>query len=100
MIAFSRDLVHWTAHPEPLYVAGGNPSGLDRQYAHKISLVWEPKTETFYLYYCAVGDKGRGIGLITSKPLNGSKGAPPRCAGQETSQRQQPTETFRLSCDG
>lgn len=73
MIAFSRDLVHWTAHPEPLYVAGGHPMGLDRQYAHKISLVWEPKTETFYLYYCAVGDKGRGIGLITSKPLQGVK---------------------------
>jgi hypothetical protein len=22
-----------------------------------------------YLYYCACGSKGRGIGLITSKPL-------------------------------
>ncbi|MCU0785939.1 MAG: hypothetical protein MUF81_18215, partial [Verrucomicrobia bacterium] len=62
-------LVHWTAHPEPLYKAGGNPSGLDKQYAHKISLVYNPKNETFYLYYCAVGNKGRGIGLITSKPL-------------------------------
>jgi beta-xylosidase len=69
MAAFSRDLMHWTAHPEPLYKAGGNPSGLDKQYAHKISLVYNPKNETFYLYYCAVGSKGRGIGLITSKPL-------------------------------
>jgi len=69
MVAFSRDLVHWTAHPEPLYQASGNPSGLDRQHAHKISLVYQPKSETFYLYYCACGDKGRGIGLITSKPL-------------------------------
>ena len=69
MVAFSRDLMHWTADPEPLYKAGGNPSGLDKQYAHKISLVWNPKNETFYLYYNAVGDKGRGIGLITSKPI-------------------------------
>ncbi len=47
MAAFSRDLVHWTAHPEPLYKAGGNPSGLDKQYAHKISLVYNPKDETY-----------------------------------------------------
>lgn len=72
MAAFSRDLVHWTAHPEPLYKAGGNPSGLDEQYAHKISLVYHPRNDTFYLYYCATGRKGRGIGLITSKPLAGS----------------------------
>jgi predicted GH43/DUF377 family glycosyl hydrolase len=74
MAAFSRDLEHWTAHPEPLYKAGGNPSGLDKQYAHKISLVWNPKNETYYLFYNAVpGLKtmtgGRGIGLITSKPI-------------------------------
>lgn len=69
MAAFSRDLVHWTAHPEPLYKAGGNPSGLDKQYAHKISIVYNPKIDTFYLYYCACGSQGRGIGLITSKPL-------------------------------
>jgi len=70
MAAFSRDLVHWTAHPEPLYKAGGNPGGLDKSFAHKISLVYNPKNETFYLYYCACGNKGRGIGLITSKPLS------------------------------
>jgi len=70
MIAFSRDLVHWTAHPEPLYKAGGNPSGLDKRYAHKISLVWNPADETFYMHYCACGPRGRGIGLITSKPLS------------------------------
>jgi predicted GH43/DUF377 family glycosyl hydrolase len=69
MAAFSRDLVRWTVDPEPLYKAGGNPSGLDKQYAHKISLVWNPASETFYLYYCAVGNKGRGIGLITSQPI-------------------------------
>jgi len=76
MIAFSRDLVHWTSHPEPLYKAGGNSSGLDKQYAHKISLVYNPKNETFYMYYCACGSKARGIGLITSKPIGGSHFAP------------------------
>lgn len=68
MIAFSRDLVHWVAHPEPLYAAGGHPGGLDRQYAHKISLIYRPEADMFYLYYCAVGEQGRGIGLLTSKP--------------------------------
>jgi len=72
MAAFSRDLQHWTSHPEPLYKAGGHPGGLDRQYAHKISLVHNPANDTFYLYYCAVGNKGRCIGLLTSRklPLN------------------------------
>jgi hypothetical protein len=70
MVAFSQDLVHWTAHPDPLYRAGENPSGLDQQYAHKISLVYQPSNATMYLYYCACGNKGRGIGLITSKRLN------------------------------
>jgi hypothetical protein len=70
MVAFSRDVVHWTAHPEPLYKAGGNPSGLDRQYAHKISLIHNPKNGTFYLHYCACGPQGRGIGLITSKRIS------------------------------
>lgn len=76
MIAFSRDLVHWTADPEPLYKGGGNPSGLDKRYAHKTSLIYNPKNDTFYMFYCATpGTKGsvtegRGIGLITSKPLN------------------------------
>ena len=69
MTAFSRDLLHWTADPEPLYKAGGHPGGLDKQYAHKISLVFNPKNDTFYLFYCACGNDGRGIGLLTSKPL-------------------------------
>jgi beta-xylosidase len=69
MAAFSVDLVHWTAHPEPLYRAGGHPEGLDHQYAHKISLVYHPRNDTFYLHYCAVGSRGRGIGLITSRPI-------------------------------
>jgi beta-xylosidase len=69
MIAFSHDLLHWTADPEPLYKFGGHPTGLDKQYAHKISLVFNPKNETFYMYYCATGNKGRTIGLLTSKKL-------------------------------
>ncbi|MBU6410181.1 MAG: hypothetical protein KGR98_07320, partial [Verrucomicrobia bacterium] len=69
MIAFSRDLMHWTSDSIPLYQGGGNPSGLDKAYAHKVSLVYNPKNDTFYLFYCAVpGVKGvitggRGIGL-------------------------------------
>ena len=73
MAAYSRDLIHWTVDPDPLYKAGGNPSGLDKQYAHKISLVWNPENETYYMFYNAVGNKGRGIGLITSKPLTQRK---------------------------
>ena len=69
MTAFSRDLHHWTVDPEPLYKNGGNPSGLDKRYAHKISLVWNPANKTYYMFYNAVGNKGRGIGLITSKPI-------------------------------
>ncbi len=83
MIAFSRDLVHWTADPEPLYKAGGNPTGLDKQYAHKVSLVYNPPNKTFYMFYNAVPGKntptgGRGIGLITSTPLHGVDGLRPR----------------------
>ncbi|HNQ88185.1 MAG TPA: hypothetical protein PKM73_06205 [Verrucomicrobiota bacterium] len=69
MAAFSRDLLRWTARAEPLYRAGGHPEGLDRQYAHKISLIYNPKNDTRYLYYCACGTQGRGIGLLTSRPL-------------------------------
>ncbi len=69
MLAFSRDLLHWTAHPEPLYKAGGHPGGLDKQFAHKISLVYNKANDTFYLYYCAVGNKGRCIGLLTSREI-------------------------------
>lgn len=69
MIAFSYDLLHWTSHPDPLYVAGGHPDGLDEMYAHKISLVYNSLNSTFYLYYCACNSKGRGIGLLTSRPI-------------------------------
>lgn len=68
-VAFSMDLKHWRAHPEPLYTAGGHPKGLDSQHAHKISLVYNAESESFYMFYCAVGKKGRGIALLTSKAL-------------------------------
>jgi len=71
MAAFSRDLIHWVADPEPLYRAGGHPGGLDSQYAHKISLVHNPANDTLYLYYCATGARGRCIGLLTSRPMEG-----------------------------
>jgi predicted GH43/DUF377 family glycosyl hydrolase len=69
MAAYSADLVDWTVDPEPLYKAGGNPSGLDKQFAHKISLAWNPANETYYMFYNAVGTQGRGVGLITSKAV-------------------------------
>ncbi|MBI2425860.1 MAG: hypothetical protein HYV27_23750 [Candidatus Hydrogenedentes bacterium] len=69
MAAFSRDLKTWTAHPEPLYQAGGHPKGLDKEHAHKISLVYEKASDTFYMYYCAANRAGRGIALLTSRPV-------------------------------
>ena len=69
MVAFSRDLLNWTSHPEPLYKAGGHPAGLDETYAHKVSLVYNPDDDTYYMYYCAVGKQGRGVGLLTSRPI-------------------------------
>lgn len=69
MAAYSRDLYHWTVDPEPLYKAGGHPTRLDWKHAHKISIVWNPANQTFYMFYCAYGNKGRGIALLTSKPL-------------------------------
>ncbi len=69
MAAFSRDLLAWTVDPEPLYRAGAHPGGLDTEHAHKVSLVYNPANDTRYLFYNAVGTAGRGIGLLTSKPL-------------------------------
>jgi predicted GH43/DUF377 family glycosyl hydrolase len=72
MVAFSKDLLHWVRDPTPLYTAGANPSGLDKHYAHKISLVWDSRNERWLMFYCAVGDAGRGIGLITSHCPSGT----------------------------
>lgn len=69
-VAFSRDLRHWKAYPEPLYDEGGHPKGLDSTHAHKVSIVYNDENDTFYMYYCAVGKQGRGITLLTSRPLD------------------------------
>ena len=66
MIAFSHDLYHWVVDENPLYKAGGHPLGLDMEHAHKTSLVWNQVKKCWFLFYCAVGKKGRGIGLISS----------------------------------
>lgn len=71
MAAFSRDLLTWSKHPKPLYKAGGHPDGLDATYAHKVSLVHNPTNDTYYMFYCAVGERGRGIALLTSRELSG-----------------------------
>lgn len=70
MAAYSRDLLTWTVDPEPLYRAGGHPKGLDSEHAHKVSLTYNPANDTLYLFYNAVGAAGRGIGLLTSRPLD------------------------------
>ena len=72
MAAYSYDLLNWTVDPEPLYKNGGHPEGLDSQYAHKISLIYHDESDTYFMYYNAVGKNGRGIGLITSRPVTDS----------------------------
>jgi len=66
-IAFSTDLVKWEKDPIPLYKAGGHPAGIDKTHAHKVALIY--KDGVGYMFYCAVGPKGRGIALLTSKPV-------------------------------
>ena len=67
MMARSFNLLQWEKDPVPLYKAGGHPNGIDAQHAHKISLIYH--NGTGFLYYTAVGPKGRGIALLTSQPL-------------------------------
>lgn len=63
--AASRDLVHWTKWDGPDLI---KPSETwDKTFAHK---PWILKHNgVVYHFYCAVGDKGRAIGLATSKDL-------------------------------
>eukprot|EP00037_Helgoeca_nana_P022532 m.230255 g.230255 ORF g.230255 m.230255 type:complete len:506 (+) comp26021_c0_seq1:272-1789(+) len=68
-IAFSTDLVRWDKEDTPIYVAGGHPSGIDTTHAHKVSLIYDADG-VGYLYYTAVGPKGRGIALLTSRNKN------------------------------
>ena len=71
--AFSRDLRQWTKASRPLYEAGGHPKGLDRNECHKVWVTGsgEPGDDTIYMFYTADGGSGvgRGIALLTSKPL-------------------------------
>lgn len=61
--AVSRDLVNWTRwEGEPL-IAPSIPE--DEQFAHKPFVVrWDGKV---YHFYCAVGQKGRGLALAVSE---------------------------------
>ena len=69
MLAFSRDMYNWTVNSEPIYKTGGHPDGLDSRYAHKISIVKNPTNGAYYMHYCATGNQGRCIALLTSKPF-------------------------------
>ena len=68
LAAYSDDLLTWEKDPVPLYGAGGHPAGIDAQHAHKISIIYDD-AGVGYMYYTAVGPKGRGIALLTSKPM-------------------------------
>ena len=64
--ACSRDLLHWTNWQGPDLIASSEP--WDRKFAHK---PWVLKHDgVVYHFYCAVGDRGRGIALATSKDLH------------------------------
>lgn len=69
MVAFSKDLFNWIAAPEPLHRAGDHPGRLDQRYAHKVSLVYDANKDTYFMYYCAVSDNKRAIGLLISKEV-------------------------------
>ena len=63
--AASRDLVHWTKWDGPDLI--GPSESWDKTFAHK---PWILKHDgVVYHFYCAVGDKGRAIGLATSKDM-------------------------------
>ena len=67
MAAFSTDLLHWEKDTTPLYEPGGHPAGLDKEHAHKVWVVY--RGGIGHMFYTAVGPHGRGIALLTSKPL-------------------------------
>lgn len=63
--ACSRDLEHWTKWTGEPLIKPSEP--WDATFAHK---PWVIKHNGIvYHFYCAVGNRGRGIGLATSKPL-------------------------------
>jgi len=68
-IAFSTDLVHWDWDDVPLYQAGGtHVSGIDSEHAHKVSFLHDAN-DVECMQYTAMGIKGRGIVLLTSRPV-------------------------------
>lgn len=67
-IAFSDDQRTWLKASEPLYRHGGHPKGYDAEHAHKVWLTSDG-AGTLYLYYTGVFAGGRGILLLTSKPV-------------------------------
>jgi predicted GH43/DUF377 family glycosyl hydrolase len=63
--ACSRDLLDWTQwRGEPL-IKPGEP--YDRTFAHKPFVL--KHQGVVYHFYCAVGDRGRGIAVATSQPV-------------------------------
>ena len=69
-IAFSRDLLAWDTDERPLFKAGGHPSGIDADHAHKVSVIYDAEG-VGYMYYTAVsGGNRRGIALLTSVNKN------------------------------
>jgi predicted GH43/DUF377 family glycosyl hydrolase len=69
LVAFSTDLEHWTQERDPLYKPGGHPGGYDKNGALKISLVWNPVNEVYYMFYNMLSPRGMNIGLLTSKRI-------------------------------
>lgn len=67
--AASLDQRTWVKASTPLYAHGGHPAGLDSQHAHKVWLTTDPASGILYLFYTGVNDRGRGILLLTSRPL-------------------------------
>lgn len=67
--AFSRDLRVWIKATFPLYKAGGHPAGLDAAECHKVWLTGDGVSDTIYMFYTADSGHGRGIALLTSRPL-------------------------------
>jgi hypothetical protein len=45
----------------PLFGFGEHHTGLDKQHAHKITLAFNLKGNTFYMDSCAIDSKGRTI---------------------------------------
>ena len=69
-LAFSKDLVHWKRHTENPVIPN-NPQGYDALLAANPKVYRDGDHWT--MFYCAVGDKERGIGLLTSKTSAVSK---------------------------